>query len=106
MKHLPDSVTILGKVWRIRAVSRRTMPTSHGECDTDKRLIRLRSDQSPDDQWQHYFHELIHAALHEAFTQGPITVDLGAYEEPIVQAFETALYPAIRESGFGGPVDT
>ena len=98
---IPSTVPVCGKEWRVRSVSRRALGGNHGDCNPNTRTIRVRSDESVDDQFQHYLHELIHAVIFEAFHQSAIVVDLGPYEEPIVLALETGLYPALKESGFG-----
>lgn len=58
-------ITILGKRWRLRWVTRREMPASYGECDHPSmpgKEIRIRKGQSPFDELDTIIHELMHAA--------------------------------------------
>lgn len=55
-------MTIRGNEWKVKLVTRRDMPRNHwGDCDWDKRVIRVRRDLSPKNFLDTLIHEVRHA---------------------------------------------
>ena len=57
---IPATIEILGVEFKVKVVKLKGV---YGDCDTDKRVIRLDSSLSKSDRERTLFHEAIHAAL-------------------------------------------
>ncbi len=64
-----------------------------GDCDVNKRIIRISTHITPDEQVSTLFHECIHAALGIAGINNLITEEV---EEAIVCCIENAFNPHIN----------
>ena len=105
---LPDSLTILGRPWRVLYVTPRTIrrhspaaADDHGITDGARRVIYITAADAEDCQWSTLLHEMMHATLREAWDQEAIGIDFRQYEEPLVMLLEKGLFPALRATGWG-----
>ncbi len=64
-----------------------------GDCDTNKRIIRISTHITPDEQVSTLFHECLHAALGIAGINNLLTEEV---EEAIVCCIENAFNPHVN----------
>lgn len=83
---LPASISILGKTFKVTVTSLRGL---HGDCDIDKKIIRVNQNSSIEDARETLFHESLHAAFAVSGLKEIITDE---QEEAIVRMIEHSIY--------------
>ena len=108
MRNLPDSVPIKGIAYGVRLVTQRTLRRiSKMKCpldewtDTDRRIIYVDRACDEREKWSALLHGMMHAAFGEAHKADPIALDLKELEESVILLLESALFPALRATGWG-----
>lgn len=89
----PESVNILGQVFRIKYVKR--LKGGLGETRNDKRVILIK-ECSEAEMEATLFHEIIHAVLFISGLSFVIDPDQEGAEEAVVRALEHGLMPLIK----------
>jgi hypothetical protein len=62
-------ILIKGKLWKVLVVRNLSNPDHGpclGDCDPDKRIIKLEKYQTPESKFRTFIHELFHAIHYEA----------------------------------------
>lgn len=84
------SVSVCGVLYRVEYP--KLAPTLHGECDSDRKVIRIRKDLSDEGYLATLVHEVAHAAIEESSCRFLIyqellrkQVNLGNIEELIIR---------------------
>ncbi len=80
----PKSIDIFGTTYTIQRVSSIDDGSAHGECNTDKHIIRIDSKLKGQMYWETLLHEVFHAVCHECSIRQAISSEL---EEVIVDIF-------------------
>ena len=95
MKKL-SSIVIGGIRFKIKYVKDLKEPDSHlhGDTDVQAKLIRINSSDSPAEQAQTLFHEVMHVALHVTGHSENMTEQ---FEESIVLALDNMLWPILPQ---------
>lgn len=93
---LPKQVEILGQKWRVRLVH--DLRDADENCDGlthfDDRLIEVCADLPKPEQYQVFFHELMHAGLSITGVKA-LTTEVN--EEIIIRAIEYTVWPVLTK---------
>jgi hypothetical protein len=101
-------IEIGGQTWAVKLVPSKQLPVDKsdgqkvlGRCYFMSRTILILKDLDEEMRWKVLLHEIIHAALFSA-NHSEVTLDLGYFEEPLVERLERFLYPVLNKNyGFG-----
>jgi len=85
------NVEILGKEYKVKVC--KLDQTLHGDCDTEKKVIRINKNKGNGNLNDTFVHEVIHAILHES---GVVQLlhQVDGLEEAVVRAIEHGLRSA------------
>ncbi len=87
---LPRKFTILHRTYKISRVTKVDEDDSYGEFDYSSCTIKIKKGLSPDDEYQTFLHEVVHAILSE------LSYDNLNNDERFVDVFSKALYQIIK----------
>lgn len=96
---LPKAIKVLGKTYKIRVVTERTVGFEngdYGECDNDAHVISIVAGRSLGNDQDTLLHEIIHAVAFQMNVDGAINRRAG--EERWVQAMATGLLAVMKEN--------
>lgn len=85
-KALPNKISILGKEFKVVVTALKGL---HGDCDVDKRVIRIHQNSTVESARETLFHESLHAAFAVSGLKEIITDE---QEEAIVRMIEHSIY--------------
>lgn len=87
---LPRKFTILHRTYKVSRVNKVDEDDSYGEFDYASCTIKIKKGLSPDDEYQTFLHEVVHAILSE------LSYDNLNNDERFVDVFSKALYQIIK----------
>ena len=89
---IPTTITIMGIKFKVDVLDL-TKEYLCGDSCLAKKLIRINSQQTLEEQKSTLYHECLHMALHISGVSSLLTDDL---EEAIVICIENAIFPLIK----------
>jgi len=102
---LPKRQYVRGNIWPVEIVPISTLTHEweserrvYGDLDTSRKTVRIGREQSLQDQWASLYHENLHLGLWLANQTGHIRLDLGSFEEPIIERLEEHTWPILRDN--------
>lgn len=97
-KSFPKKISIMGRTWKIKQVSRPTYKDELclGMCDYDGKVIYLEKDQDDDSKFSTLVHEAAHAwlilcGLDQKMSESEVEVNcqlMAAFVEDVVRSFK------------------
>lgn len=87
-------VNIKGRVYEIHYVDKVDNQNNLGECDKNKKIIRIKRSLNEAERQATLIHELFHAVLHEIYADALISDDL---EEIIVENLSTYILDYLKD---------